>query len=55
MLLLSKVKKIVQDDTAKQVRGNLNINKRDNFVWNKVNERHLQSDVEALKQFIQNF
>ena len=40
------------DDTGKQVRTNFNINNRDNFVWSKVRERHLQADVDALKDFI---
>ena len=50
-----KAKKIVHDDTAKQVRGNLNINNRDNYVWNKVNERHLMADVKQLEKFISTF
>ena len=40
------------DDTGKQVRSNLNINNRDNFVWSKVRDRHLQTDVRALEDFI---
>ena len=46
-----KAKKMF-DATGKQVRTNLNINNRDNFVWTKVKERHLQSDVQALRNFI---
>ena len=48
-------KKNSNDDTAKQVRGNLNINNRDNYVWNKVNERHLMADVKQLEKFISTF
>ncbi len=40
------------DDTGKQVRSNLNINNRDNFVWEKVRDRHLQADIQVLKDFI---
>ena len=40
------------DDTGKRVRKNLNINNRDNFVWDKVKTRHLQADIDALKKFI---
>ena len=46
-----KAKKMF-DDTGKQVRTNLNINNRDNFVWNKVRDRHLHADVKALQNFI---
>ena len=40
------------DDTGKQVRANLNINNRDNFVWEIVRERYLQSDIDLLKKVI---
>ena len=40
------------DDTGKQVRHNLNINNRDNFVWDKVKTRHLEADIQALKKVI---
>ena len=41
------------DDTGKQVRTNLNINNRDNFVWAKV-QRNLRTDIKALQDFISN-
>lgn len=47
-----KAKKIF-DETATAVRSNLNIAQRDKFVWESVRERHLQSDVELLKSFIE--
>jgi hypothetical protein len=46
-----KAKKMF-DDTGDQVRTHLNINNRDNFVWKKVRDRHLQADVKALQDFI---
>jgi len=46
-----KAKKMF-DDTGKQVRTHLNINNRDNFVWDKVRDRHLNADVNALQDFI---
>ena len=46
-----KAKKMF-DDTGKQVRTHLNINNRDNFVWTKVRDRHLQADVKVLQEFI---
>ena len=46
-----KAKKMF-DDTGKQVRTNLNINNRDNFVWDKVKTRHLEADIQALKKVI---
>lgn len=49
--VIFKAKKMF-DDTGKQVRSNLNINNRDNFVWDKVKTRHLTADVDALKNFI---
>jgi hypothetical protein len=45
-----KAKKMF-DDTGKQVRTNLNINNRDNFVWDKI-QRHLTTDIKALQDFI---
>ena len=57
-ILLPHVKvkaKKVFDDTSTKVRKNLNINIRDDFVWTKVRDRHLQSDVEELKKFIDSF
>lgn len=48
-----KAKKIIDDDAGKQIRKNLNINQRDNFVWEKVRDRHLQADIAALKKFIE--
>ena len=49
--VIFKAKKMF-DDTGKQVRHNLNINNRDNFVWEKVRDRHLQADIQALKKVI---
>tara|TARA_R110001592_G_scaffold20251_2_gene82451 strand:+ start:1004 stop:1723 length:720 start_codon:yes stop_codon:yes gene_type:complete len=46
-----KAKKMF-DDTGKQVRKHLNINNRDNFVWDKVKKRHLNTDIKALQDFI---
>ncbi len=45
-----KAKKIINDNAGKQIRKNFNINYRDNFVWSKVRDRHLQADVNALKE-----
>ena len=45
-----KAKKIINDNAGKQIRHNLNINLRDNFVWEKVRDRHLQADVQALRE-----
>jgi len=50
-----KAKKIINDDAGKQVRHNLNINNRDDFVWTKVRDRHLQTDVSMLKKFINEY
>ena len=50
-----KAKKIVDDSTAQKVRGNLNINNRDAYVWNKVKDQHLDTDVKKLQEFIDNF
>ena len=47
-----KAKKIINDDTGKQIRANLNINLRDNYVWKKVRDRHLMNDVNILREFI---
>jgi len=47
-----KAKKIINDDTGKQIRANLNINLRDNYVWKKVRDRHLMNDVNILRKFI---
>tara|TARA_B100001564_G_scaffold348650_1_gene350833 strand:+ start:1076 stop:1783 length:708 start_codon:yes stop_codon:yes gene_type:complete len=49
-----KAKKIINDNAGKQIRKNFNINYRDNFVWTKVRDRHLQADVNALKEKIIN-
>jgi hypothetical protein len=48
-----QVKKIMDDNAAKQIRKHLNINNRDDFVWTKVRDRHLQADIDVLKKFIQ--
>ena len=50
-----KAKKIINDNAGKQIRHNLNINERDNFVWTKVRDRHLSADVNALQTFIENY
>jgi hypothetical protein len=50
-----KAKKIMKDDAGKQIRQNLNIAWRDEYVWEKVRDRHLQSDVAILKSFIESF
>jgi hypothetical protein len=47
--------KKVFDDTAILVRQNLNINIRDDYVWNKVKDRHLDTDVKKLQEFIANY
>ena len=51
---LVQAKKIF-DDTAILVRQNLNINVRDDYVWSKVKDRHLDADVKKLQEFIDNF
>lgn len=51
--LVFKVKKII-DNTAVQVRSHLNIRKRDDFVWQTC-QRHMQSDISALHDFIKNY
>jgi len=48
-----RVKKM-EDDTATQVRTHMNIRNRDDWAW-KSCQRHLQSDVATLKNFIDNF
>ena len=50
-----KAKKILDDNAGKQIRKNFNIRERDNFVWTKVSDRHLQSDVSSLQNFIDAF
>ncbi len=47
-----KAKKIINDNAGKQIRKNFNINYRDNFVWTKVRDRHLQTDIEVLRKKI---
>ena len=47
-----KAKKIINDNAGKQIRKNFNINYRDNFVWEKVRDRHLQTDIEVLRKKI---
>jgi glycosyltransferase involved in cell wall biosynthesis len=51
--VIFKAKKIF-DTTATQVRSNLNIAERDKATWHKVKVRHLNSDVQCLKKFIEN-
>ena len=41
---------MMDDNAGKQIRRNLNIAKRDEFVWIKVRDRHLQTDVNLLKE-----
>ena len=48
-----KAKIIINDDAGKQIRKNFNINLRDNYVWKKVRDRHLNNDVATLKKFIE--
>jgi hypothetical protein len=50
-----KAKKIMNDNAAKQIRSNFNIANRDQFVWTKVRDRHLNADVDALRSFIKSF
>lgn len=50
-----KTKKIINDNAGKQIRKNLNIAFRDNFVYSKVKDRHLNADVVALRNFIESF
>ena len=47
--------KKVFDDTAILVRKNLNINARDEYVWDKIKDRHLDADVKKLQEFIDNY
>ena len=47
-----KVKKITNDNAGKQIRSNLNINLRDNYVWERVRSTHLYTDVDRLTKFI---
>ena len=47
--------KKVFDDTGVKVRKHLNINTRDDYVWSRVNQRHLQADIDLLKEFIKNY
>jgi hypothetical protein len=47
--------KKVFDDTATLVRKNLNINVRDDYVWDKIKDRHLDADVKKLQEFIDNY
>lgn len=48
-----KTKKILDDNAGKQIRKNLNIVKRDQFVWSKTRDRHVNADVNALRSFIE--
>ncbi len=47
-----KVKKILTDNAGKQIRKNLNIANRDQYVWEKIRERYINADVNALKEKI---
>lgn len=49
-----KAKKIF-DETANNVRKFLNIHNREDYVWNRVRDRHLQTDVDELKKIIDSF
>ena len=44
-----KAKKMF-DKTGEQVRTNLNIGNRDKFTWSKVKDRHLQTDINQLRE-----
>ena len=50
-----KAKKILNDNAGKQIRQNLNIAQRDQYVWGKVRKRHLNADVDTLRSFIESF
>ena len=50
-----KAKKMLDDNAGKQIRKNLNIKQRDDFVWAKVKNRHLESDVSMLRKFIESY
>ena len=47
--VLFKAKKMF-DKTGEQVRTNLNIGNRDKFTWSKVRDRHLEADINLLKE-----
>ena len=47
--VLFKAKKMF-DETGEQVRTNLNIGNRDKFTWSKVKDRHLQTDINQLRE-----
>ena len=51
--VIFKAKKVF-DDTATQVRTNLNIRERDKATWHKVKYRHLEADINLLKKVIEN-
>jgi hypothetical protein len=50
-----KAKKILDDNAGKQIRANLNIAKRDEYVWSKIQDRHVEADINALKRFIEQY
>ena len=50
-----KVKKILTDNAGKQIRKNLNIANRDEYVWTKIRERYINADVNVLDDFIKTF
>ena len=50
-----KAKKILDDNAGQQIRKNFNIKERDDFVWTKVRNRHLDSDIHSLRTFIESF
>ena len=47
-----KAKKILNDNAGKQIRKNLNIGFRDEYVWKKIRNRYIEADVRALENFI---
>ena len=49
-----KAKKIF-DSTHDQVKDHLSISARDQWIWSKVNGRHLQADVKQLSDFIKSY
>ena len=49
-----KAKKVF-DETAELIRKKNNIAKRDDWVWTKVRDRHLDADVDTLRSFIESY
>ena len=53
--VIFKAKKILTDNAGKQIRKNLNIANRDEYVWKKIRNRYINADVNALSGFIKSF